>query len=284
MKPDTIYSEITDAIVTALENGVRPWEQCYRLDMPLRATGDAYRGINVLRLWLQSLDKSYKSPTWMTFRQAKELGANVIRGEKGTRIVYYKTMQKEDPKQDNKVVSIPMLKSYIVFNLDQIENLPDDFVVVDEVEKPSIEAAEHFFSALPISVETTADVPCFVPYVDVVRMPTLSRFASSEQYYGTYGHECIHWTGHKKRLDRLADSSKKGYAFEELVAEIGSAFLLPQMGIEPLIDDEHAPYISGFLKILKDDPKAIFKAASQAQKAADYLITLAQSNEVREAA
>lgn len=284
MKPQTIYSEITDAIVTALEKGVRPWEQCYRLDMPLRATGETYKGINVLRLWLQSVDKGYKSPTWMTFRQAKELGANVSRGEKGTRVVYYKTMKREDPEQDNKVISIPMLKSYIVFNLDQIENLPEDYVVTEEVEKPSIEAAEQFFSALPVTVECTTGVPCFVPYADVVRMPEISRFSSSEQYYGTFGHECIHWTGHKTRLHRLAEKSKKGYAFEELVAEIGSAFLLPQMGIEPLIDDEHAPYISGFLKLLKDDPKAIFKAASQAQKAADYLLTLAEADQVREAA
>lgn len=107
-----------------------------------------------------------------------------------------------------------------------------------------------------------------------MRIPQISRFASSEQYYATYGHECIHWTGHKKRLNRLTDKSQKGYAFEDLVAEIGSAFLLPQMGIEPLIDDEHAPYISGYLSLLKDDPKAIFKAASQAQKAADYLLSL----------
>ena len=284
MKPQAIYTEITDAIITALEKGVRPWEQCYRLDAPLRASGEPYKGINVLRLWLQSVDKGYESPTWMTFKQAKELGANVIRGEKGTRVVYYKTMQKEDPNQDNKVISIPMLKSYIVFNLDQIENLPDGFVVADEVEKPSIEAAEEFFSALPVTVEHTTGVPCFVSSTDVVRMPKLSRFSSSEQYYGTFGHECIHWTGHKSRLSRLMDSSKKGYAFEELVAEIGSAFLLPQMGIEPFIDDEHAPYISGFLKVLKNDSKAIFKAASQAQKAADYLLTLAQLDQVREAA
>lgn len=284
MKPQAIYTEITDAIVTALEKGVRPWEQCYRLDAPLRASGEPYKGINVLRLWVEAVDKGYSSSIWMTFKQAKELGANVIRGQKGTRVVYFKTMQKENPRDENKVVSIPMLKSYIVFNLDQIENLPDDFVAVDTVEHPSIDEAERFFSGLPVTLENTTGVPCFVPSADVVRMPQISRFASSEQYYGTYGHECIHWTGHKSRLDRLADKSKKGYAFEELVAEIGSAFLLPRMGIEPLIDDEHAPYISGFLTLLKDDPKAIFKAASQAQKAADYLLSLSQAEQLEKAA
>lgn len=150
MKPHAIYTEITDAIVTALEKGVRPWEQCYRLDAPLRANGEPYKGINVLRLWVEAADKGYSTSTWMTFRQAKEQGANVIRGQKGTRVVYFEMMKKEDPENDDRVVSIPMLKSYIVFNLDQIENLPDDFVAVDTIEHSPIDEAERYRLRLKI--------------------------------------------------------------------------------------------------------------------------------------
>ena len=285
MKTNEIYSEITDAIVEALKSGVRPWECCYRFGLPTRANGETYQGINILQLWMKSSVHGYNSSTWMTFKQAKEVGANVKRGEKGARVIYYKSLEKDNPDNSEEPIVVPMLKSYMVFNLDQIENLPEKFTVTNEEnQNQPIATAEAFFDALPTTVKSITGVPCFVPAKDEIRMPSINHFKNEQVYYATYGHECVHWTGHKKRLDRFGDSSKKAYAFEELIAEIGSAFLLPQMGIEPLIDEEHAPYISGFIKVLEDDPKAIFRAASQAQKATNYLLDRVSETEMKKAA
>jgi antirestriction protein ArdC len=267
----SIYTEITENILAALQEGVRPWECCYSTSLPLRANGIQYKGINLLRLMVEAERKEYKSPYWMTFKQAKESGGNVRLGEKSTQIVFFKTIIKEDESNPDKDVIIPIPKNYRVFNFEQIEGFGSDIL---ENNAELLPEGETFFSKLPASIITTQDTPAYIPSKDMIRMPENKRFSSMEQYYATLGHEYIHWTGHKSRLDRRNDKSKEAYAFEELVAELGAAFLLPQMGLEPLIDKEHAPYIDGFIKVLENDDKALFRAASRAQKAADYLIEL----------
>jgi len=209
-------------------------------------------------------------------RVPKESGGNVRLGEKSTQIVFFKTITKEDENNPDKDVIIPIPKSYRVFNFDQIEGI-DSGVLESNIEL--LPEGEAFFSRLPASIISTQGTPAYIPSKDMIRMPEIESFSSAEQYYATLGHEYVHWTGHKSRLDRRDDKSKAAYAFEELVAELGAAFLLPQMGLEPLIDEEHAPYIDGFIKVLENDEKALFRAASKAQKAANYLIELVANYE-----
>lgn len=271
-----IYSKITDSILEALKEGVRPWEQCYSVSAPLRNNGIQYKGINSLILKVEAEVKQYESSFWMTYKQAKEAGGNVKVGEKGTQIVFFKTIEKDDDKNPDKKVIIPIPRTYFVFNFDQVEGISREAF---ESNAETIADAEAFFNCLPATIATTQKTPAYMPSVDKIRMPAFKNFKSAEKYYATLGHEYIHWTGHKSRLDRRDDKSKEAYAFEELVAELGAAFLLPQMEIEPLIDDEHAPYIDGFIKALENDDKALFKAASKAQKAADYLIEMVANYE-----
>lgn len=272
----SVYSEITESILTALKEGVRPWEQCYKTSLPLRANGIPYKGINWLLLTVEAEMKGYQSPYWMTFKQAKDKGGNVRLGEKSTLIAFFTTIEKEDQNNPDKKIAIPVPRTYRVFNLDQIEGVSMDNLE-DAIEP--LPEAESFFNKLPANIISTQDTPAYIPSKDTIRMPEIKRFSSAEQYYATLGHEYIHWTGHKSRLERKAEKSKAGYAFEELVAELGAAFLLPQMGLEPLINDEHAPYIDGFIKVLEKDEKALFKAASRAQKAAEYLIEIVENHE-----
>lgn len=273
MKQD-IYSKITADILKALKAGVRPWEQCYNLPVPLRNNGIQYKGINSLILKVAAEVKQYESPYWMTYQQAKEAGGNVKLGEKGTQIVFFKTIEKDDEENPDKKIIIPIPRTYFVFNHDQVEGVSKE-AFGNKME--TIEDAESFFNCLPATITKTQKTPAYIPSVDKIRMPAFKNFKSAEQYYATLGHEYIHWTGHKSRLDRCNDESKEAYAFEELVAELGAAFLLPQMKIEPLIDDEHAPYIDGFIRVLESDDKALFRAASKAQKAADYLVEMVAS-------
>lgn len=280
MKRD-IYQEITTAILEALQAGVRPWKQCYTTSLPLRTTGDQYKGINCLRLMLEAERKGYLSPHWMTFQQATERGGYVRKGEKSTLVCFFKTFEKDDPDSEEGTVKIPVARAYHVFNLEQLEGVGQDTLG----EKPTIiTETSRFFASLPGKVVETTQTPAYSPTKDQIRMPGIERFSSAEAYYATLGHEYIHWTGHESRLQRNAERSRAGYAFEELVAELGAAFLLPQIGLQPLIDDEHAPYIAHYVKMLEDDHKAIFRASTLAQRATDYLIGLASPVLTRESA
>lgn len=273
MKRD-LYQEITNAILEALQAGVRPWKPCYTTSLPLRTTGEHYKGINCLRLMLEADRKGYGSPHWMTWKQAQERGGHVRKGEKSTLVCFFKTLEKEDTETDSGTVRIPVARAYHVFNLEQLEGVGEDTLAT----KPTIiTETSRFFARLPGKLVETSQTPAYSPSKDRIRMPPMERFSSNEAYYATLGHEYIHWTGHPSRLKRDADRSQAGYAFEELVAELGAAFLLPQIGLQPMIDDEHAPYIAQYAKILEDDRKAIFRASTLAQRATDYLVSLAEA-------
>lgn len=281
-----IYTRITNQIVSELEKGVRPWLKPWnaehaagRITRPLRHNGTPYQGINVVMLWSAAVAAGYAAPIWMTYRQAQELGANVRKGEKGSLVVFANTITRTKTNADGNEEDreIPFMKGYTVFNVEQIEGLPTQFHAsaqprLDPVQR--IDRAERFFTATGANIRHGGNRAYYSVSDDYVQMPPFETFRDAESYYATLAHECTHWTRHKSRLER--DFGRKnwgdeGYAMEELVAELGSAFLSADLDLTPEPRDDHAAYIASWLKVLKDDKRAIFTAASHAQRAADFL-------------
>ncbi|MFC5567088.1 ArdC family protein [Rubellimicrobium aerolatum] len=271
--------EIADRIIAALEAGTPPWRKPWTgqgggAAFPLRATGEAYRGINVLMLWLEAAEKGYASPFWLTYKQAEALGGQVRKGERSTLVVKYGVVEKEG--EDGTEERRPYLKAYRVFNADQVDGLPESFTrerepAIDLGTRPD-EALEAYFARLGATVEITPDPRAYYhPARDLIHMPPVSTFHTTQGYYETLGHEAVHWTGGTARLDRLSRcKDRAAYAFEELVAEIGQCLLFASLGLTPSID-QSAAYVAGWLKALQEDKKAIFRAASEAQKAVDLI-------------
>lgn len=284
MKKD-IYQRITDQIVSELEKGVRPWVKPWnaehlagRISRPLRGNGIPYRGINVLALWCEAMSKGFAAPTWMTFQQAKELGAHVRKGEQGSLVVYASTFKarESDDAGNESERDISFMKGYTVFNVEQIEGLPAQYTqgaapTLDPVQR--IEHAEKFFAATGAEIRHGGNRAFYSAGDDRITLPPFETFKQPEGYYATLAHECIHWTKHEKRLAR--DLGRKrwgddGYAAEELVAELGAAFLCADLRLKPQVH-EHAAYIENWLSVLKTDSRAIFAAAAHAQRAADFI-------------
>jgi antirestriction protein ArdC len=286
MKQD-IYSRITNHIVAELEKGVRPWTKPWsgehgagRISRPLRANGIAYRGINVVMLWSEAMSKGFVAPIWMTFEQAKALGGHVRKGEHGSLVVYantFKSTERDEATGEESERDIPFMKGYTVFNAEQVDGLPEHFIRpaqtrLDPVQR--IERAEAFFAATGADIRHGGYRAFYAPGEDRIQLPPFETFRDAESYYATLAHEGIHWTKHKSRLDRDLGRKRwgdEGYAAEELVAELGAAFLCADLNITPEVRDEHASYIATWLKVLKNDNRAIFTAAAHAQKAADFL-------------
>lgn len=294
------YTRITDRILAELEQGTRPWLKPWSGgDMatpgrtrPLRATGQPYRGINVLLLWMEARASGFVSPSWMTYRQAQALGAQVRKGERGAAVVYYgdssRTVRDETNGEDREQ-AFRFLKTYTVFNVAQIDGLPERFRIVPEPapEVERIEAAEAFFERIPATVHHGGNQACYLPSADCIQLPQFAAFHDAHGYYTTRGHETVHWTRHESRLDRRFGREKwgdEGYAREELVAELGAAFLAADLGlaIEPRPD--HASYIASWIKVLQNDTRAIVQAAAHAERAVTYLHEMANSEAVNEAA
>lgn len=298
MKSD-IYERITGRIVAELEQGARPWMKPWnaehaagRITRPLRHNGLPYQGINVIMLWSAAVEKSYAAPIWMTFRQAKELGAFVRKGETGELVVYADRIRKteiDEETGDELERDIPFMKGYTVFNVEQIDGLPPHFTALaetplDPVER--IERAEGFFAATGASISHGGNMAFYTAAQDRVQMPPFETFRDPVSYYATLAHECTHWTRHPSRLDREFGRKRwgdEGYAMEELVAELGSAFLAADLGLELEPREDHAAYIASWLKVLKADKRAIFSAAAHAQRAADFLHAL-QPGQTKEGA
>ena len=293
MKQD-IYQKVTDRIIADLDEGeltwLRPWSAGNmegKVIRPLRHNGMPYNGINVLMLWSAAVEAGYLSPTWMTFRQAKEIGANVREGERGSLVVYANTITRTEEQEDGSEDGqrIPFLKGYTVFNVEQIEGLPESFYtrpepVIDPQERNG--QADAFFAATGADIRHGGNSAHYSGASDHVQMPVFEAFRSPEAYYATLAHELTHWTKHKSRLDR--DFGRKrwgdeGYAREELVAELGAAFLCADLSLTPEPGADHAAYIQSWLKVLRNDKRAIFAAAAHAQRAADYLHGLQGSSE-----
>jgi len=290
MMKDT-YQRITDQIVAQLEAGVRPWVQEWRNDTanvsatPLRSTGQPYRGINTIMLWLARRSMGYAANTWLTFRQAAELGAMVRKGETGHLVVKYGTFS---PKADEDR-NIPFLKGYTVFNADQIDGLPASFHPSIEPFVPStvphIETVDAFVAGAGASVIFDGPRAFYSPATDRITMPDRERFTDEVCLYSTLLHELSHWSGAKHRLNRDLKNrfGDNAYALEELIAEMSAAFLCADLGVPHDPQGNTATYIANWLSTLKNDKRAIFTAAAKAQQAADYLREL-QSGATKAAA
>ncbi|MFZ5693961.1 MAG: ArdC family protein [Pseudomonadota bacterium] len=282
-----VYERVTNQIVSELEKGVRPWMQPWsdehaamRITRPLRANGIPYRGINVVMLWSEAVAKGYASPVWMTFKQAQEVGAHVRKGEHGSLVVYASSVTRtarDDDTGEESEREIPFMKGYTVFNVEQIEGLPAQYYAkpeprIDPVQR--IAHAESFAAATGAAIQHGGTMAYYSVTVDRVQMPPFETFRDAVSYYATLIHELTHWTRHPSRLDRDLGRKRwgdEGYAMEELVAELGAAFLCADLGLVPEQRDDHAAYIASWLKVLRDDKRAVFTAASHAQRAADYL-------------
>ncbi len=294
-----VYTRVTERIIADLEQGVRTWLKPWhsehaagRITRPLRHNGTPYRGMNILLLWGEAVAKGYAAPIWMTYKQAQELGGNVRKGEHGSLVVYANSISKTETNDKGEDVEreIPFMKGYTVFNVEQVDGLPAHYYAQPVNPLPlseRIEAADAFMKATGATIHHGGNSAFYAPARDVVQLPPFEAFKDKESYYATALHELTHWTKHKDRLER--DFSAKrfgdtGYAREELVAELGAAFLCADLGITPEIRDDHAAYLGHWLNVLKEDKRAIFSAAAHAQRAADYLNGLQPDSQQQEEA
>lgn len=285
-KRTDIYQRVTNKIVEALESGVRPWFQPWsvehaagRITRPLRHNFTPYKGINILMLWAAAELQGFSCPLWLTFNQAKELGGHVKKGEHGSPVVYASTYTKTDSDDNGEEIEkeISFLRQYTVFNAEQIDDLPGHFY--EKASEPTdildrIEQADTFFANTKAEIRYGGTRAYYALEKDYVQMPPYETFRDVESHAATLAHELTHWTRHPSRLDRDLGRKKygdAGYAMEELVAELGSAFLCADLKITPEVRDDHASYIASWLEVLKNDKRAVFVAASQASKAVDYL-------------
>ena len=282
-----IYSRITGKIVSALENGVRPWVRPWnaehaagRITRPLRHNGQPYTGINILSLWASATAQGFAAPIWMTYRQATELGAHVRKGEKGSPVVYANSITRTETDADSGADverELHFLKGYTVFNVEQIEGLPEQYndPASPRLEVPArIARAESFFAATGAELSHGGSRAFYRPSTDTIVLPAFEAFRDAESYYATLAHETTHWTSHESRLARDFGSKRfgsEGYAIEELVAELGAAFLCADLDLTLEPREDHAAYIANWLEVLKNDHRAIFTAASHARRAADFL-------------
>lgn len=279
-------ARITAAIIEKLEAGTKPWVQPWRglpVARPLRHCGTPYRGMNTFWLWMVAEAGGFQSPYWMTYRQCAALGGQVRKGEKSTIAIFYKSYKKkieahspDDPESETRRV----LKSYAVFNADQCDNLPDRYhpkLEVQEIEPQGREAAlDGFFESVGANVRETGSAAYYEPLLDRITMPPVHLFNGYDQYYATLAHESSHWTGHKSRLNRNLKNRFRSasYAAEELVAELSSAILGAELGLPVSHLDNHASYIASWLKLLKNDDRAMLTAAARAEEAASLLLKL----------
>jgi len=285
-----IYSRVTHQIITHLEQGVSPWHKPWnaqhaagRITRPLRSSGQPYQGINVLLLWCEAVDKGYTTPTWITYRQAATLGGQVRKGEHGSLVVYADRIRKTETDSEGleSEREIPFLKGYTVFNIQQVEGLPAHFYNPVEPLKPAerLDQAESFFAATGATIRYGGNRAYYSPAHDFIQMPPRESFIDPQSHAATVLHELCHLTGHPTRLNREFGKrfGDQAYSMDELVAELGSAYLCADLGITPEVREDHAAYLAHWLNVLKADNRAIFTAASQAQRAADFLHVMALS-------
>lgn len=283
----SLYGEVTRRVIAELEAGRLPWVKAWdaaacECAMPQNATtGRRYSGINVLILWAAVVEGGYASQRWLTYKQAQAAGGNVRKGECGTTICYSdRFTPKEEVErarcEDREARQLAFLKRFTVFNVDQCEGLPEpvspqiDLSTVDDAAR--IPAAHALIEASEADFRIGGPMAFYAPDEDFVQVPPQSAFGEPINWYRTALHELGHWTGHPTRLNR--DQSARfacvAYAREELVAEMASAFTCASLSIRPTV--RHADYVGSWLAVLREDDKAIFRAASAASKAADYLL------------
>jgi len=283
-----LYQQVTHRIVEDLERGVRPWCKPWNSGrrlassiLPRRHNGVPYQGINILLLWSEATERGFARTTWMTYRQARELGGQVRKGESGTLIVFADRITRSEEKADGERVelSVPYLKGYTVFNVEQIDGLPEAYASPSAPPASTEEfhaQAEHFIAATRAVIRFGGDRAFYAPAADIIQLPPVAAFKDRQSYCATALHELTHWSGHESRCARALNTGRFGteaYAFEELIAELGAAYLCAELEVEPEVREDHAAYLASWLNVLKQDKRAIFTAATQAQRAVDYLRT-----------
>jgi antirestriction protein ArdC len=284
----TLYEAVTARIIAQLEAGTLPWVQPWdgaqaATGLPRNgATGRSYSGINILILWDRLFEAGYRVQRWLTFRQALALGGHVRKGELGTTVCYAdrftpKAEQDRASEEQRDARQIAFLKRFTVFNVAQCEGLPEALMTLPEPAPVTqlVPKAHHLIDECGAIIHVGGERAYYAPGADQICVPDPSAYGAPINWYRTILHELGHWTGHKSRLDRLKGAAfgSPDYAREELCAEMASAFLCAELGITPTV--RHADYLASWLSVLREDHRAIFRAASQASKAADYLLAYA---------
>jgi antirestriction protein ArdC len=283
-----IYDKITNLIIQKLESGVVPWQKNWKTSFPKNfISGLDYKGINIMLLGLQD----FESNDWLSFKQCRDIGGTVKKDEKSTMVVFWKPIVNF---KDNEPDELPeakinfLLRYYFVFNIAQC-NIPDEVLKKRNTmpKNPKILEAEQIIKGYPnppeIAVNNMIPNPRYLPRLDKIEIQSIDNFKTSDDYYASLFHECIHATGHSSRLSRVGIKDKiqfgsEQYSKEELIAECGSSFLCNISGIEKTIDN-HSAYIQNWLQVLKNDNRMILIASSQAQKACDYILNNSTTNQ-----
>jgi len=277
----SVYREVTEKIIEALKQDLIPWQRPWNAHQCMdrnAVSGRPYRGINVLLLNLSAMANGFASPYWLTFLEAKKLGGHVRYGEKGTQIIFWKVLEIEEKDEEGNVIldpetgepvvrEVPFARWYVVFNLEQTEGvrLPEKFTH----ELPSVKGLTEKLVAIPI-VKWGKRAAYHVER-DFIELPPADAFENEDAFWSTFFHELIHWTAKRLNRDLTGRFGDSAYAMEELVAEIGSAFLCSMAGI-PCDYLQHASYVDKWIQVLERDSKAIFTAARKAQEAVDWLM------------
>ncbi len=289
----TLYQDVTDRVVRELEEGQVPWVQPWTssgagLGLPRSAaTRRYYSGINVLILWSAVIQRGFASQEWLTYRQCLALGGQIRGGERGTTVCYAdrfipKAERGRAQELGEEPTSVPFLKRFTVFNVEQAEGLPPHIVVPTKPYAPFdvFPAAEALIAASGVAIREGGGEAYYHRGEDFIRVPPRAAFVSEADRVCTVLHELGHATAHPARLNRELQHrfGSTAYAREELIAELTSAFLCAQFGITPQI--RHADYIGHWLQVLKADSRAIFHAASQASRACEHLLSLTQPSPI----
>lgn len=286
MKADQVYTEITEKIIEKIEAGLAsgtwtpPWHDRVG-GLPHNATTRKhYSGGNIVALWIAEIDSEYPTSEWATYRQWESVGAQVRKGEKATHLIkWVEPSGKRDRAQRGDDAKKPRLVpvGFAVFNAAQVDGWVTPVIDTSNAPTP-VQHAEDFFAATGSLVQQHNEGRAFYsPGGDYIVLPPIEDFKSVEGFYATLAHEHVHWTGHKNRLDRVGitatgiERTQQVYAYEELIAELGSAFLGSVLGITPELRDDHVQYLRSWLGALKNDNKLLFKAATAASKAVDFL-------------
>lgn len=290
-----VYQRVTDQIVTAIEKGVGNWR------MPWHTTGrnafspvnvnsrKAYRGINTVCLWAAAEAKGYESGEWGTYKQWQDRGAQVRKGEKATLVVFWKfansaETQEDGDEQEVGTSRLVFTRGYSVFNAAQV----DGYTPKAEPDRPVLDRiadADAFFAGIGADVRHGGNQAFYTTLDDHIQMPPFQAFKENLGYYSTLAHEHTHWTAKADRCNRELGKrfGDNAYAAEELVAELGAAFVCARLGLASEPREDHAQYINSWLRVLKADKRAIFTAASKAQQATDWMVSRTESREAEAA-
>jgi len=289
MKKTDIYQTVTNNILAAMENGIIPWRKPFKTSfspIPINfSTGKVYRGINVFLLNLACLQYGYPKNVWLTFRQAKQMGGYVKKGQSSETILFWKSIAINEKnlsqvEESESIKNVYIARTYNVFNIDQCEGIDTDSEILSTAR--SMGSCENVYARYPeIRPEVNLGLSSFyVPALDQIRIPGVGDFHSASDYYATLFHELVHSTGHVSRLNRegiseAKHSNKIRYSKEELIAEMGASFLCAFTGIEkPDLTNNSAAYLQSWLQVFKQDKTMVVKAASQAQNAVDFILDI----------